>query len=372
MEPERPDQVCNNDNISKGCKMIQTVCKCQKKLNAQFSEKDKLYFFYCSDCKLGGKGKTEKSALTEFEKALAQTGQVALTKKENFLPWINQHETEFINHGAAYLDRPALRRLIKKNTDYIMKADLKNAWNTPEGVQSIAAALSEAVSLGAVFPETGSLVPFKDVVEFIPSVHVYKSALTTGQNPICKNIVIDCIYENDIYEAGTVNGQFHYELKKVSLPRGDVIGVVVIAEKSDGKTIGDIYDIDRLMKKAEQHSTSYKYYLKDMRDLLKAQSEGKNYIDKWGKKYYAEDITNPYVNADRPEMLKKVAGKSFLTPLFKEKMINAAVGEMEEPDAPKRKKPLEVVERSIKAFEDIVVDAEVVESDNVQNDELFD
>ena len=39
----------------------------------------------------------------------------------------------------------------------------------------------------------------------------------------------------------------------------------------------------------------------------------KNDGSTWNKKIYGDDITNPYDGPDRPEMLKKSAGKS---PLF--------------------------------------------------------
>jgi hypothetical protein len=77
------------------------------------------------------------------------------------------------------------------------------------------------------------------------------------------------------------------------------------------------------MGKAEQHSKGYQYYLKDMSDLRKAQTEGKDYITKWDKKIYEKDIVSPYVGADAGEMLSKLAGKSFFRPYMKTRNARA-------------------------------------------------
>jgi hypothetical protein len=144
-----------------------------------------------------------------------------------------------------------------------------------------------------------------------------------------------------------------------------------MAEKQDGSVVGNVYDVERLMKKAEQHSAGYKYYLQDMHALNKAKSEGKNFIVKWDKKIYEHEITNPYANADKPEMLKKLAGKSFLYPLFKEKMINAVIDETENTDTAGRKDPVKIIDKSLEAFNEIsaqarvdkIVDAEIIKED---------
>ncbi len=48
----------------------------------------------------------------------------------------------------------------------------------------------------------------------------------------------------------------------------------------------------------------------------------------WVKKIFREDITNPYDGADRPEMLRKVAGKSFLQPYMRVRNSTAAMDEL--------------------------------------------
>lgn len=378
------------------------ICKCKKTITGKFSEKEKQYFFFCPDCQIGGKAATEKEAAAEFEKAIrpgSATNPVPVIPKKTQLPaWIKAHENKILDHAAGFVEKPALKKMLKINLEYVMTADLKKAWETEEGVKSIISALDESLQYAATIGQTGSIVPFGGAVEFIPAVECFQSALTTGKNAPCKKVVIDCIYENDQYEISTKDGNFSYEMKKISLPRGDVVGVVVMAEKQDGSVIGNVYDVDRLMQKAEQHSAGYKYYLQDIRALKKAQSEGKDFIEKWGKKFYAEDITNPYANADKPEMLKKLAGKSFLYPLFKEKMINAVIDEQDgthETAAETRSSnPIKIIDRSMDAFNEIsaqtaekIIDGEIIKEDaheaekqknvdsrktvNNSNDELF-
>jgi len=71
------------------------------------------------------------------------------------------------------------------------------------------------------------------------------------------------------------------------------------------------------------HSPAYKNYIQEKEDFQRAKVEGKlkkddngrEYFEKkfptWTKKVYFEDIVNPYDGPDRPEMLRKSAGKSF-------------------------------------------------------------
>ena len=48
---------------------MKTNCpQCNKATESKYSEKEELHYFYCSDCKIGGKGKTEKEAEKEFKK----------------------------------------------------------------------------------------------------------------------------------------------------------------------------------------------------------------------------------------------------------------------------------------------------------------
>lgn len=341
-------------------------CKCNKQIESKFNDKEKMYYFYCPDCKIGGKGKTEKEAAEKFNHAnvLSCTQQPAienlpaLSSRNDFLTWVNKNESALVASSASFVDKPETARMIEKNAKYILKADLKKAWDTPEGRQSIVDAFGEALYFGATLPEMGSVVPFKDIVEFIPAVSAFQFALTSGKQAPFSEIHIDVLYQNDIYEMSRSDGAFHFEIKKMGFPRGDVVGIVVQAKDIEtGKMIGEAYDEARLMEKARQHSVSYQYYLRDMELLKKAQAEGKDFIQKtptW--KVYEKDITNPYANADKPEMLKKLAGKSFLYPFMKVRNAKAVAGEWKEDDKPDT--PITILNDSIGKVKQDIMDAD--------------
>jgi hypothetical protein len=204
----------------------------------------------------------------------------------------------------------------------------------------------------------GSIVPFKDIVEFIPAVSAFQFALTSGKSAPFSEIHIDPLYKNDIYDMSRNDGSFHFEIKKMGFPRGDIIGIVVQAKDIEsGKMIGEAYDEKRLMEKAKQHSVSYRYYLQDMELLKKAQAEGKDFIQKtptW--KVYEKDISNPYANADKPEMLKKLAGKSFLYPFMKVRNAKAIAGEWKEDDKPDT--PITILNNSLDKVKQDIKDAD--------------
>jgi hypothetical protein len=142
------------------------------------------------------------------------------------------------------------------------------------------------------------------------------------------------------------------------MPRGEVVGVVVQATRADtGKIIGEAYDEPRLMQKAARHSTAYKYFLNDLEALRKAQSEGKDFIEKKpGWKITERDLVSPYDGPDKPEMLKKLAGKSYLAPYMKIRNAVAIAGEKQETEKPST--PLQAVKASIKAVQKDISDAE--------------
>ena len=253
------------------------------------------------------------------------------TKKKNDIPaWVQNNLNVILQQSAQFIDKPATRRLIDKNIKYLMSADFKDAWNNQEGIQSVIDAFMEAMYMGASLPEMGAIVPFgkiNTIVEFIPAVSAFEFALTSGENPPFKNISIDCIYEKDNYEIESEDGQYKFKLKP-ALPRGEVIGVVVQAFDIERNCmIGELYDAERLLDKAMRHSRSYQYYLNDLQLLREAQAEKKNYIMKGDKKIYENDIKNPYDGSDRPEMLKKVAGKSFFRPYMKIRNARAVASE---------------------------------------------
>ena len=318
----------------------QTNCKCGELLTSQYAEKDKLYYFFCESCKVGGKGATISKAETDFKKRVSsnvpESTDIAIIeppkKQAELSSWAEKHMPALMDSSARFIEKPATKRMIEKNIKYAMTADFKDAWKTPEGQESIVDALVESLNVGATLPEMGSIVPFGKSVEFIPDIAAYQFALTSGRGAPLKDISIDCLYENDQYEMSRDDGNFHFKITKMGMPRGEVIGVVVQAyDVERGKIIGEAYDEKRLMEKAKRHSKNYQYFLNDMHALKKAEAEGKKFIIKFGdKKIYEKDIKNPYVGADKPEMLKKVAGKTFFRPYMKTRNSRAMAEEWQD------------------------------------------
>ena len=133
------------------------------------------------------------------------------------------------------------------------------------------------------------------------------------------------------------------------VPRGELISIVVYGKYNRlGKIIGEVYDKDRLLEKAKKHSTSYRYYINDLKAFEYARSEGKIINDNgrecfekkmfkkggssWTKKIFIDELENPYEGADQPEMLRKSAGKSFLKKYVRVRNSEAAINEIEQDD----------------------------------------
>ena len=371
-------------------------CKCKKDIEQKYDKKQNLYFYYCEKCKIGGKGEKADQAKREFVKAVQKANEptasagngnteqaitTAITipkSKADLTKWANENINSLIASSAQFIDKPATKRMIDKNIKYAMTAELKDVWNTPEGIQSVVDSLMDAFEIGAVLPEMGCLVPYGKTAEFIPDVSAYEHALTTGKNPPFKDISIIPVFSNDIVEISQHDGNFSYEVKKIGFPRGECVGIIVQAFSIEtGKYIGDAYDTERLMQKAERHSISYKYYLKDIAELRKAQSEKKDYIIKWDKKVYERDIINPYVGPDRPEMLRKLAGKSFFGKYMKVRNARAVSDEWTDSE---KKNPIEmssdelndkILDHAMSQF-DIQGDVQDAEYSEVEKSSLFD
>ena len=120
------------------------------------------------------------------------------------------------------------------------------------------------------------------------------------------------------------------------------------------------------MKKAEEHSISYQYYLQDIRsfDALKAEGKteienGREFFNKtmnkrdggtWTKKVFRDELTNPYAGADKPEMMRKMAGKTFCRKFARVRNAEAAMNEV--------KSHNDAVNRALDMADDIVGDFE--------------
>lgn len=263
--------------------------------------------------------------------------------------YVDSHKKEIMSQAAPFLKLNALTRMIDRNVKYALslKSNAYNkTWNSPEGRDSWKKAIIESFVYGASLPEMGSIVPFGQVVEFIPAIESFEFCMTTGTNAPFEWTEIDGIYENDICPISRMKGEFVVNFQKIGSPRGDLIGVAVYGFNRKAKRIiGEYYDVQRLLEKAKENSQGYKYYLADLAAFQKARGEGtlkiddysgKEYIEKtipgWTKpkKLFESDITNPYDGPNRPEMLRKAAGKCYFRPKMKVRNSEAAINEIKE------------------------------------------
>jgi hypothetical protein len=242
--------------------------------------------------------------------------------------------------------------MVKKNVRYVQSLTgnaYDKTWKTKEGQDSWVSAMEDALMLGATLPDMGCIVPFGDVVEFIPDVEAYRFAVTTGSSAPFESLEIEPIYENDQYKIARKDGNFSIDFTSIQANRGNVIAIAVYGKhKATGRVIGEVYPVDRLIEKARAHSISYRQYLQDVAAFEAAKMEGKvkssdgrEYIERkipkkdgttWDKRVYKDEMHNPYEGADRPEMLRKLAGKSFLSPYIKTRNSTAAINELSADD----------------------------------------
>lgn len=253
----------------------------------------------------------------------------------------------------------SFERLLELNKRYVANNEnLVPIWQSEEGIASIMYNTEEAILMKIELGKMGELVPFGKVCQLIPDVVAYETNLKNGKNAPFKDIRIICIYENDNLKiTNNKNDGFNYDLEQ-SFPRGEIAGVLVYAEKKNGMAIGEFYDAERLMAKAEAHSVSYQRYLvsKEALDLARSNNaikkwpSGDEYIDVGQNKVAVKNIKNPYDGPDKPEMLRKAAGKSFLAPYMKVRNSEAAMEEVKSSEDAKDR-----------AFSDIVGDVEEME-----------
>lgn len=331
------------------------------------------YTIWCESCGRIGTGATVKDSEASFdawtnpEQTAAPTTQTKNkiapapsappTNPNNLPAYIAAKTGEIATITAPFMrkDKPAFSLMVKKNTRYVMTQESKQwteVWATREGQESVVAAMEEAFMLGATLPDMGCIVPFGGVVEFIPGVEAYSFAATTGGNSPFVDLNIESVYKNDIVDVSRTNGEFRIDFKKIGVPRGEIIAVAVYGTlRATGKVVGEVYEASRLLEKATTHSPSYRSYrekidafeAKKISGQLKSDGVREYYNEhveymkngqkkEFDKKVYKDDITNPYDGADRPEMLRKVAGKSFLQPYMRVRNSTAAMDELSTSD----------------------------------------
>jgi len=322
------------------------------------------YAVWCDHCGRIGRGSTAADARAAFDNSAPITTALTPNKIAPNRPPVkfdSAHVAEFVAENAVELsgivapfvkaDRPLFDRMVKKNVRYVMGLSGNSwdkVWSSESGRESIKDAMDDAFMLGATLPDMGCMVPFGESCEFIPDVEAYRFAATTGSSAPFRNLEIEAIFEKDQYRITRKDGEFSLEFTSILAERGDIRAIVVYGTTRAGKQVGEVYPVSRLIEKARQHSQSYRSYLQDMQAFEVAKQEGKvkrdggrEYIEKnipkrdgstWNKKIYLDELSNPYDGPDRPEMLRKLAGKSFLAPYIKTRNSTAAIEELEDSD----------------------------------------
>jgi len=374
-----------------------------------------IFAYWCEVCGTRGKGENTAAALEAFRAEQQRkhgAGSGALPGREIALPhnpgelpqYVAGNINELLATSAAFIERPALNRMVKRNVKYVVDnkgQKFAKVWETEEGQKSVVKALEDSFALGATLPEMGSFVPYGTVCEFIPAVEAYEFALTEGRNAPFSWTNIEMIHKNDQVEVSRVNGHFQIEFKKMVTDRGPVTGVAVYGAYRKGgheQIIGELYSAERLLEKAKTHSPAYRAYERNRNLYEIARTEGRTGTDAEGREYadvvveskdagkyadrdrqtfaeaekagqlkkdgkgeyaeaqipkrdggtwtkkiyrsqienpgtetkriYLEDLVNPYDGPDRPEMLRKTAGKSFLSKYVKVRNSVAAMEEL--------------------------------------------
>jgi hypothetical protein len=189
-------------------------------------------------------------------------------------------------------DTTAMARFVNNNIERYPLA-LKGAqwdkiWATPEGQASINKGIEDSfidcVELGV----TGDLVPFGKVCVLIPSVESFIFILTHGKNAPFVYVNIECVYEGDDYSDGrTRKDGFFIDFHKFAKSRKKVVKVAVYGEvRESGFIIGEMYDAERLLEKAEEHSQPYANYMKKIKAYEYQKSEGNVSRDKNGREFF--------------------------------------------------------------------------------------
>jgi len=376
---------------------------CNKDLSlnqAQTKDNKEYVYYHCPDCGKKGAGKNKEEAEKTFlasepEKAAPPAVPIsqlrAVPAKNEVMTWAVQNMAALTNSGAQFIEKKQTQRLIEKNIRYISNLSGDNwakVWKSEEGRESIFHGLAESLYYAAELGSMGSLVPFNGTCEFIPAVECFTTGLTTGHNPPFVDIDIFCIHKNDKKESGKIKKNFYCDIISHGSPRGEIIQVVVMGTKTDSeRTIGEIYDLGTLMKKAEEHSASYRSYLKEWGEFLLAETEGKVKTDglgrryfiktlpgkggqgTWEKKIYDYEITSPYAGGDRAQMLMKSAGKTFFKPFMKVRNATAVYQEwQEEPPENRDQAADQVLSRAASQFDDDIKDAEIIKTDAVKTE----
>lgn len=371
---------------------------CNKTLKLQTSEKG-IKYYYCETCKRGGKGKTAKDAERDFNKSVTSKKQVQYdivpVGKSEAINHLQVISHELANVNASYIDDKARRAIEQNNIEYIANQTsekFNELWKTETGVKSIKKALADSFNYICELGKSGAIVPYGSKCEFIPEIECIEFALTNGRCAPFKEIFIIPYFENDVTQSWSENDGYHYRVEEGS-PRGDFQGCFVGGFNIEhNKYEGRKYDEEFLIKVAEDHSPTYKAYLKEQFEFNVMRSEGKLDTDDFGKEYYnkkieykdkktgkpksfikkiyAENADTPYIGTDRIKMLMKTAGKNYFNKFMKVRKATIVADEIDREENQSRDQAADfVLNQAGEQFADIV-DGEIIEDiDSVENDD---
>lgn len=353
-----------------------------------------LFYAMCPTCNRKHKAEKKEEVERYFQTQSQVTNIYQLqnipNKSDSIQNWFHSNMLALRQYiPEKRISKPETDKMLNTNVNYIIRKyndpKFKKVITSESGLQSLTDAFGEALFMLATLGKMGDIIPFGDTAEFIENIECIKFNLEQGNNAPFSDIQIDLIHENDTTENYQEDGDFKIKIKR-GIPRGEIIAVVPSGIRNDtGKRMGDIYDVDRLIAKAMQHSPAYKSYLKEKEEFKRLEVEGKLQTDPEGNKYYDKkieyekdgqkksfikkiyesDITNPYDGPDRPEMLRKAAGKSFFRPYMKVRNASAMAQEwQQEPIETREQAADHVLNRASQQFNDNIKDAEIIENDN--------
>lgn len=283
---------------------------------------------------------------------------VAIKDKESFQSYITCNMESYTSR-ISFLQKSSVERLLENNLKYLVtEKAFDSLWQTEEGRQSLMDCFNEAFQMAAELPLLGSVVAFGSTATFIPRVEAFQNVLCNGPNAPFEWVNIDAIHAKDKVRIGRKNGNFTVEFESISpFDRGDIKGVVVYGyHKRSHIIIGECYEAERLHAIGTATSSSYRQYLLDCdfynRELsegkVKEDSNGRKYVEKsipkknggtWMKKVYGDELSNPYEGPHREKMLKKVAGKTYLSPFIKMRIGSVIIDEIQNLATPEGMEP---------------------------------
>ena len=286
---------------------LNRILHCNEPVSIEATENGGVNGFgvFCSKCMDGAFHENRQTAIDNFckkdgvvvkkegeVKKVNNNRQLSISPK-NMMGIFENKKKEIAIMASPVLtgDTTAMARFINNNIerypDKLTGKAWDKIWQSPEGQQSIIKGLEDSLIDCVELGVTGDLVPMGNTCILIPAVESFVFVLTHGKNAPFVNVNIECIYEDDDYNSGRKNGSFFLNFNEFGKKRKKVIAVAVYGELSNSGIIeGEMYDAERLLAKAEEHSLPYKNYMKKIKAYEYQKSEGNVTIDPNGRESF--------------------------------------------------------------------------------------